>query len=66
MDSIEEKQQAQEREELRLSDQLQEIINKYGEDVPEDWVLIDERNVDLDQEQELDEQLKEWETNLKT
>ena len=65
MDSIEEKQQAQEREELRLSDQLQEIINKYGEDVPKDWVLIDERNVDLDQEQELDEQLKEWETNLK-
>ena len=34
---------------------LDELIDEIGEDVPEDWLLIDESKVDYDNEEELDE-----------
>tara|TARA_R110001592_G_scaffold333646_1_gene617505 strand:- start:18 stop:923 length:906 start_codon:yes stop_codon:yes gene_type:complete len=64
MDSIEEKQQIKEETELKLSSQMDEIISKYGEDESDDWVLIDEREVDYDLEEDLDNQVKEWEAEL--
>lgn len=64
MDSIEEKQQAKEEAELRLSSQMDEIIAQFGEDESDEWVLIDEREVDYDLEEDLDNQVKEWEAEL--
>jgi len=64
MDSIEEKQQAVEEAQLTLSSQMEEIIDQYGEEESEDWVLIDEREVDYDLEEDLDNQVKEWEAEL--
>jgi hypothetical protein len=34
---------------------LEELIDEIGEDVPSDWLLIDESKVDYDNEEELDE-----------
>mgnify|MGYP006401756209 FL=1 len=64
MDSIEEKQQIKEETELKLSNQMDEIISKYGEEESDEWVLIDEREVDYDLEEDLDNQVKDWEAEL--
>tara|TARA_R100001440_G_scaffold111_3_gene286 strand:- start:1648 stop:3411 length:1764 start_codon:yes stop_codon:yes gene_type:complete len=64
MDSIEEKQQAKEEAELRLSDQFIDLIHELGENDSDDWVLMDEREVDLDEEENLNNQVKEWEAEL--
>ena len=64
MDSIEEKQQAKEEAELRLSDQFIDLIHELGEDESDEWVLIDEREVDYDLEEDLDNQVNEWEAEL--
>lgn len=45
--------------------QIFDIVNEYGEDVDENWELIDEREVDYDNEEELDAQLAEYEAKLK-
>tara|TARA_R100000152_G_C6781941_1_gene217687 strand:+ start:330 stop:2096 length:1767 start_codon:yes stop_codon:yes gene_type:complete len=64
MDSIEEKQQAKEEAELRLSDQFIDLIHELGETESDDWVLIDEREVDLENEEFYNNQVKEWEAEL--
>ena len=65
MDSIEEKQQAKEEANLKMSSDLDSIIADFGEDESDEWELIDEREVDYDNETELDSQVKEWEESLK-
>ena len=65
MDSIEEKQQAKEEANLKMSSDLDSIIADFGEDESEEWELIDEREVDYDNETELDSQVQEWEESLK-
>lgn len=65
MDSIEEKQQAKEEEQLKMSSDFDNIIAEFGEDESEDWELIDEREVDYDAETELDAQVQEWEERFK-
>jgi len=64
MDSIEEKQQIKEEAELRLSSQMDEIIAQFGEDESDEWVLIDERDVNYEEEEGLDLQVNEWEAEL--
>ena len=64
MDSIEEKQQIKEETELRLSSQMDDIIAQFGEDESDEWVLIDERDVNYEEEVDLDEQVNEWEAEL--
>ena len=64
MDSIEEKQQEVEETQLTLSSQMEEIIDQYGEEESEEWILIDEREVDYDLEDDLDSQVKDWEAEL--
>ena len=64
MDSIEEKQQAKEEAQLRLSNELREVINSIGEDESDEWILIDERDVDQKNEDNLDAQVKEWDQEL--
>lgn len=55
-------QEIEEREQLSLSaqDELREFISK-GEDIGEDWEVIDERDVDYDLEEDFDKQVSEWE-----
>ena len=65
MDSIEEKQQAKEETALKMSDDLNNLVSSFGEDESEDWVLIDEREVDYDNEEDLDLQIEEAEAELK-
>ncbi len=64
-DSIEENQQAKEEAQLNMNSQLEDILSEFGEDESEDWELIDEREVDYDAETELDDQVKQWEQDLK-
>jgi len=64
MDSIEENQQIKEETELKLSNQMDEIIAQFGEDESDEWVLIDEREVDYEEEEDLDLQVNEWEAEL--
>ena len=64
-DSIEEKQQAKEEADLKMSSDFDSIIAEFGEDESEDWELIDEREVDYDAETELDAQVQEWEAKFK-
>lgn len=65
MDSIEEKQQAKEEANLKMSKDFDSIISGFGERESEDWILIDEREVDYDNETDLDAQVQEWENELK-
>jgi len=65
MDSIEEKQQAKEEANLKMSKDFDAIISEFGESEGEDWELIDEREVDYDTESDLNAQVKEWENELK-
>lgn len=65
LESLEEETQRQEESVgFSLNSHLQDFIDEYGEDESEDWELIDSREVDYDQEDELDNQLAEFETNL--
>ena len=61
MDSIEEKQQEKEEENVRMSKDLDSIIAAYGEDESEEWELMDSREVDENTELDLNNQVKEWE-----
>ena len=64
MDSIEEKQQAKEEANLKMSSDFDSIISEFGEKESEDWELIDSREVDYDAEVDLDSQVIEWEKSL--
>ena len=64
MDSIEEKQQAKEEAELRLSNEMFNMINSIGEDESDEWILIDERDVDEKNEEHFDAQVREWDKQL--
>ncbi|QGG54126.1 hypothetical protein [Lysinibacillus pakistanensis] len=65
LESLEEETQRQEESVgFSLNSHLQDFIDEFGEDESEDWELIDAREVDYDQEDELDNQLAEFETNL--
>lgn len=56
----------QEKEAMQMSDdKLESLLNELGEDENEEWELIDAREVDYDNEQELDSQVAEWEQELK-
>ena len=60
LESIEEaQQQQQESVGFSLNSHLQDFIDEFGEQEDEEWELIDSREVDYDQEQELDSQLSE-------
>lgn len=65
MDSIEEKQQEREEANLKMSSDYENLIAGFGEDESEEWELIDSRDVDVDNETELDSQVAEWEESLK-
>ena len=65
MDSIEEKQQAKEETALKMSANFDALVSQFGEDESDEWVLIDEREVDYDNEANLDSQVSEWEAELK-
>lgn len=65
MDSIEEQQQEREEANLKMSSDYENLIAGFGEDESEEWELIDSRDVDVDNETELDSQVAEWEESLK-
>lgn len=62
LEDIEEKEQ--EKEETRLSNEA-DFLSSFGEEVGEDWELIDEREVDYDLEDDFDAQIREAEERLK-
>ena len=64
MDSIEEKQQAKEEANLKMSSDFDSIIAEFGENESEDWDLIDSREVDYDAEVDLNSQVEGWELEL--
>lgn len=64
LESLEEEQQEEETDSYGFSSDLELLLNELGEEVSEDWTLIDEREVDYDLETELDAQVKEWEAEL--
>ena len=59
----------QKSEEVAMSshDKLSDVLSRFGEDEDlKGWELIDEREVDYDNEDDLDLQVAEWEESLKT
>ena len=64
LEDIEEKQQEEE-EKVAFSSELEKFLDELGEEVGEDWELIDEREVDYELEEELDLEVQEWEESLK-
>lgn len=64
--NIEDAETVQEETGVELSmDELRAFIAK-GEDIPEDWEVIDEREVDYEIEAELDSQVQQWREAAKT
>jgi len=58
----------QKEEEVALSshDKLSDVLSRFGEDEDlNEWELIDERDVDYDNDDDLDLQVAEWEESLK-
>jgi hypothetical protein len=49
---------------LNSDKHLLKIISELGEDESDEWVLIDERPVELDNEEFYNKQVKEWEAEL--
>jgi hypothetical protein len=64
LEDIEEKKQ-QEEEQLTLSSHFDALLEQFGEVESDEWELIDARDVDYDQEDELNLQVEEWESSLK-
>ena len=64
LEDIEEKQQAEE-EEVAFGSQIEDLLDELGEEIGEDWELIDEREVNYELEEELDLEVEEWEESLK-
>ena len=44
--------------------ELQSIVNSFGEDESDEWELIDAREVDYDNEEDLNLQVQEWEKSI--
>jgi hypothetical protein len=44
--------------------ELQSIVNSFGEDESDEWELIDSREVDYDNEEDLNLQVQEWEKSI--
>lgn len=64
LEDFEADQQAKEETSVRFSSDLTALLSTIGEDVPEDWELIDEREVNYELEEELDTQLSEYEAEI--
>jgi len=64
LEDIEEKAQ-QEEEQTNLSSHIEGLLEQFGEEESEEWELIDAREVDYDQEDDLNAQVAEWEESLK-
>jgi hypothetical protein len=64
LENLEEAEQKEESDSYGFSSDLELLLNELGEEVDENWTLIDEREVDYDLETELDSQVKEWESEL--
>lgn len=60
LDSIEEKQQAKEEANLKMSSDYDKLISEFGENETDEWELIDSREVDYDAESDLDSQVEQW------
>ena len=60
-----EEQKEEEDATVNMSSQLEDILAEFGEDEDEDWELLDSREVNYDEEEELDAQVLEWEQSLK-
>ena len=59
LEDIEEKQQAEE-EEVAFGSQIEDLLAEFGEDEDlENWVLVDEREVDYELEDELDKVIED-------
>ena len=66
-EDIDEKQQQEEERNAELSSQLDSILAQYGEqDDLEGWELVDEREVDYENDDDFDAQLKEYFTPKET
>jgi hypothetical protein len=44
--------------------ELQSVVNSFGEDESDEWELIDAREVDYDNEEDLNLQVQEWEKSI--
>jgi hypothetical protein len=62
LESIEEEEQKS--EEVGFSSDLEFMLSEIGEEIGEEWELIDEREVDYELEETLDNQLKDFEAEL--
>ena len=49
----------------KVDNELQTVVNQFGEDESDEWELIDSREVDYDTENDLDLQVQEWEAEMK-
>jgi hypothetical protein len=59
-----EEQKEEEDATVNMSSQLENILAEFGEDEDEDWELLDSREVNYDEEDELDAQVLEWEKSM--
>lgn len=59
LEDVEAKQQ-EKQQASNFSSQLNDLLAEYGEEESDEWELIDEREVDYDLEDELDQQLKDF------
>jgi len=62
LESIEEEEQKS--EEVGFSSDLEFMLSEIGEEIGDEWELIDEREVDYELEETLDNQLKDFEAEL--
>lgn len=65
LEDIEADAQAKEESNVQFSATLHTLLDSLGEDISDEWELIDEREVDYELEEELDLQLSEYEKELK-
>jgi hypothetical protein len=59
-----EEQKEEEDATVNMSAQLEDLLSEFGEDEDEDWELLDIREVNYDEEDELDAQVLEWEKSM--
>ena len=65
LEDIEEKQQSEE-EEVAFGSQIEDLLAEFGEDEDlENWILVDEREVDYELEDELDKVIEDANEKLK-
>jgi hypothetical protein len=65
LEDIEADAQAKEEQQVNFSSSIDAYLEDFGEEVDDEWELIDEREVDYDLEDELDTQLSQYEEDLK-